>query len=87
MADALTARLAELGGKVRTDVMVRSLADLPPYKVALFDTNPAQLASIAGDALPSRYRHRLQRFRHGPGAFKIDYALDGTVPWTNEVCR
>ena len=87
VADALTARLGELGGKVRPTSWCARCADLPPYKVALFDTNPAQLASIAGNALPSRYRHRLQRFRHGPGAFKIDYALDGAVPWTNEVCR
>ncbi|MDP9465116.1 MAG: NAD(P)/FAD-dependent oxidoreductase [Actinomycetota bacterium] len=87
VADALAARLGELEGEVRTGVMVRSLADLPPHRVALFDTNPAQLASIAGDALPARYRERLRRFRHGPGAFKIDYALDGPVPWEHEACR
>ena len=87
VADALVARLLELGGEVRTGVTVRSLADLPPHRVAMFDTNPAQLATIAGDALPSRYRARLNRFRHGPGAYKIDYALDGPVPWTNESCR
>jgi phytoene dehydrogenase-like protein len=67
--------------------MVRSLADLPPHDVALFDTDPAQLATIAGDALPARYAKRLRRFRHGPGAFKIDYALDGPVPWQNAECR
>ncbi len=87
VADTLAARLSELGGVIRTDVTVRSLADLPPHRAALFDTNPAQLASIAGDALPARYRERLRRFRHGPGAFKIDYALDAPVPWQNEACR
>jgi phytoene dehydrogenase-like protein len=87
VADALVARLRELGGEVRTATTVRSLADLPPHRVALFDTNPAQLASIAGDALPSSYRKHLRRFRHGPAAFKIDYALDGPVPWTNEAVR
>lgn len=87
VADALAARLGELGGEVRTSVTVRSLADLPPHRAALFDTNPAQLASIAGDALPARYRSRLRRFRHGPGAYKIDYALDAPVPWQNEACR
>ncbi len=87
VADALAARLAVLGGEIRTDITVRSLADLPPHRVALFDTNPAQLASIAGDALPARYRDRLRRFRHGPGAFKIDYALDAPVPWQNAACR
>jgi phytoene dehydrogenase-like protein len=87
VANALSARLVELGGEVRTGVMVRSLDELPRHRVALFDTNPAQLASIAGDALPARYRNRLRRFRHGPGAFKIDYALDEPVPWANEECR
>lgn len=87
VGDAMSARLAELGGEVRTATMVRSLADLPPHRVVLFDTNPGQLASIAGDALPTRYRQRLRRFRHGAGAFKIDYALDAPVPWQNEACR
>ena len=87
VAEALGARLRELGVEIRTASMVRSLADLPPHRVVLFDTNPAQLASIAGDALPPSYRKRLLRFRHGPGAFKIDYALDAPVPWQNEQCR
>ncbi len=87
VADALAARLNELGGELRTGVLVRSLADLPDHGVALFDTNPAQLASIAGEALPARYRKRLERFHHGPAAFKIDYALDRPVPWDNEDCR
>lgn len=83
VADALVARLRQLGGEVRTGTTVRSLANLPEHRVVLFDTNPAQLASIAGDALPSRYRKRLYRFRHGSAAFKIDYALDAPVPWQN----
>ena len=87
VADALATRLIELGGEIRTGVTVRSMADLPPHRVVLFDTNPAQLATIASAELPARYRDRLRRFRHGPGAFKIDYALDGPVPWTNESCR
>ena len=87
VADAMVARLVELGGTVETGHLVRSMDDLPPHRVALFDTNPAQLAAIAGDALPARYRRRLQRFRHGPAAFKIDYALDAAVPWANEACR
>jgi phytoene dehydrogenase-like protein len=86
VADALAARLRELGGEIRTDTMVKTMADLPSHRVALFDTNPAQLASIAGDALPPRYARRLRRFHHGPGAFKIDYALDAPVPWTNAAC-
>ncbi len=87
VADALAARLAELGGEIRTNTLVRDLQELPPHQAALFDTNPTQLASIAGDALPARYRNRLRKFHHGPAAFKIDYALDAAVPWTNESCR
>jgi phytoene dehydrogenase-like protein len=87
VADALCARLHELGGEVRTGTMVHELGDLPPHRVVLFDTNPGQLASIAGDALPARYRQRLRGFRHGAGAFKIDYALDAPVPWEHEACR
>jgi phytoene dehydrogenase-like protein len=87
VADAMRARLAELGGQIETGRWVRSLADLPPHRVALFDTNPAQLAAIAGDQLPPRFARRLTRFRHGPAAFKVDYALDGPVPWSNDACR
>ena len=87
VADALSSRMRELGAEIRTGVLVRSMADLPPHRAVLFDTNPAQLASIAGDKLPSRYLDRLRRFRHGPGSFKIDYALDGAVPWESEACR
>jgi phytoene dehydrogenase-like protein len=86
VADALVARLRSLGGEVQTGLRVRRLADLPPHRVAMFDTNPAQLASIVGDALPAGYRKRIARFRHGPAAFKIDYALDEPVPWTNPAC-
>lgn len=87
IADAMAARLIELGGEIRLDTMVRDLKELPPHDVVLFDTNPIQLASIATDALPSRYRKRLAKFHHGPAAFKIDYALDAPVPWTNDACR
>ena len=87
VADALAAHLLALGGEVRTGVMVRSMSDVPPHRVVLFDTNPAQMAAIAGHALPARYRQRLTRFHHGPAAFKVDYALDGPVPWTNAACR
>jgi phytoene dehydrogenase-like protein len=85
--DALAAHLRELGGTIETGRRVRRLSELPPHRVVLFDTNPAQVATIAGDRLPARFRRRLERFRHGPGAFKVDYALDAPVPWANEACR
>ena len=81
IARALASYLASLGGRIETGRRVRSLADLPPARVYLFDTSPAQLADIAGPVLPARYVRRLRRYRYGPGVFKIDWALDGPIPW------
>ena len=86
IADALASYLASLGGEVATDHRVTSLADLPPARAVLFDLTPRQLLAVAADRLPPGYRLRLARFRYGPGAFKIDYALDGPVPWKAEEC-
>jgi phytoene dehydrogenase-like protein len=87
VVDALAAHLRSLGGTIETGRHVRRLADLPPHRAVLFDTNPRQMGAIAGDQLPVSYRRRLARFKHGPAAFKVDYALDGPVPWTNDQCR
>jgi phytoene dehydrogenase-like protein len=83
---ALGNLLRQLGGEIRTGVHVKSPADLPDARVYLFDTSPDQLASIAEDALPSGYRRRLGRYRYGPGAFKLDWALDGPIPWRDANC-
>ena len=80
---ALGGLLASLGGRVETGRWIKSMADLPPSRVVLFDTSPAQLASIAGAELPSGYVRRLGRYRYGPGVFKIDWALGGPIPWTD----
>ena len=66
---------------------MQSLAELPPARVYLFDTAPKGLLSIAGDHLPSGYRQQLERYRYNPGVFKVDWALDGPIPWTAEGCR
>ena len=81
LPEALVAELVARGGRVETGRRVTSLADLPEHRIAVFDTSPAGLASIAGDRLPAGYRRRLERFRHGPGVFKLDLALDGPIPW------
>jgi len=65
---------------------VTSPADLPAARVYLFDTSPDQLASIAKAALPRGYLRRLGHYRYGPGAFKLDWALDGPVPWSDPNC-
>jgi phytoene dehydrogenase-like protein len=86
IAGALAGLLRSLGGRIETDVSVRSAADLPAARAFLFDTSPAQLASICEDILPPCYVRRLRRFRYGPGAFKLDWALAGSVPWRDPRC-
>lgn len=83
---AMARYLEKLGGEIRTNHFVRSLRDVPESKVVLFDTSPPQLADIAGDALPAQYVKKLRRFRFGPGVFKVDWALDGPIPWKAAEC-
>jgi phytoene dehydrogenase-like protein len=87
IVDALASYLRELGGELHTGVRVTSLRDLPPARVALLDVTPGALVEIAGEALPRRRRRRNARWRHGPGSFKVDYAVRGGVPWTAEPAR
>jgi phytoene dehydrogenase-like protein len=87
IASALVSKLKSLGGEVRCGWNVKSLAELPESRVVLFDTSPGVMTRVAGDALPSRYVNRLNRFQHGPGVFKVDYALNAPVPWMNAACR
>ena len=87
LSKSMVTILDELGVEIECDHPVRSLNDLPPSTVVLFDINPAQLARIAEDELPSLFLSRLRRFRPGPGVFKLDYALSEPIPWTNEHCR
>ncbi|QSR25096.1 FAD-dependent oxidoreductase [Nocardioides aromaticivorans] len=89
---ALLAELAELGGKVVTGVRVESLAQVSELAggrpdVVLLDTAPAGALDILGDRLPPRVRRALTRYSYGPAAFKVDLAIEGDVPWTNEACR
>ena len=86
IARALAAYLETLGGRIETGVRVASTGDLPPARVYLFDTSPSQLADVAGPVLPAGYVKRLRRYRYGPGAFKMDWALDGPIPWTDPNC-
>ncbi|MFE7766664.1 phytoene desaturase family protein [Streptomyces sp. NPDC057438] len=87
IGDALAARLTEFGGRIETGVRVRTPADLPPADVVLFDLAPRAVADILGDRLPRRVARAYRRFRHGPGAFKADFAVEGGVPWTSEAAR
>jgi len=78
---ALLGVLESLGGRVQTGHRVRRLADLPPCRVVVFDTDPGQLATIAEPELPARYVRRLRRYHYGPGSFKMDWALSEPIPW------
>jgi phytoene dehydrogenase-like protein len=86
IAHALAAHLRELGGEIETNAPVTTLDSLPPARAVLFDVTPQQLLAIAGDRLHPGYRQRLERFRYGPGAFKVDWSLSGPVPWRGERC-
>ncbi len=83
---ALASLLESLGGRIETNVDVQSAANLPAAKMWLFDTSPDQLATIAGPSLPASFVRRLQRYRYGPGVFKMDWALDRSIPWRDPRC-
>src|SRR5205823_152922 len=81
ITDAMVSYLHSLGGELQTGSRITALAQLPPARAYLFDVSPGALSRICGDHLPERFRRKLERFRHGPGAFKLDWALDGPIPW------
>jgi len=87
ITDALTSLLGSLGGELETGSWVRSLGDVPECRAIVFDTSPDALAKIAGDALPRTYRKRIGNYRYGPGVFKLDWALDGPIPWEAPECH
>jgi phytoene dehydrogenase-like protein len=83
LADALSARIRELGGTMATDSLVD---ELPQDRLVLADVVPREFVRLARGRLPERYERRLRSFRHGPGAFKVDWALDGPIPWSAPEC-
>lgn len=85
--DALMGVLARHGGRVHVSHRIRSLGELPESDVTLCDVGPRQLLEIAGERLSPAYQRTLKRFRYGPGAFKIDYALSEPIPWRAAECR
>ncbi|HEY4184553.1 MAG TPA: NAD(P)/FAD-dependent oxidoreductase [Polyangia bacterium] len=87
LTDALAAILRGHGGVIETGRRVGTLAELPPSRVVLLDVSPAALRRLAADRLSPGYRRWLARFRRGPAAFKLDYALSAPIPWTASACR
>ncbi len=87
IANSLASYLRSLGGDVITATRVDSLDDLPRARAFLLDVTPRQALRMASPRLPPEYRRSLKRFRYGAGVFKVDFALDGPVPWKAEACR
>lgn len=87
IANALGDYFKSLGGEIVTGVYVRSLKELQPARAVLLDVTPQQLLTIAGERFSSLYKWQLQHYRYGMGVFKIDWALGGPVPFTDEACR
>lgn len=86
IANAMAAYFVSLGGEVKTGFMVNNLAQLPDSHAVLFDVGPQQLLQIAGHQLSALYQWQLKQYRYGMGVYKIDWALDGAVPFTAAAC-
>ncbi len=87
ISDALAGVLRELGGEIETGHRIHDLRELPAARATLLDLSVWRAAEVAASRLPAAYQRKLARFPHGPGTFKVDYALDGPIPWTAEPCR
>jgi phytoene dehydrogenase-like protein len=87
ISEALASVLRAHGGAIETGRRVTEMAELAGADVVVFDLAPEAVADIAGRRLPERVARAYRRYRHGPGAFKLDLAVEGGVPWTNEACR
>ena len=87
ISNALANYLRELGGNIEVSRTIDNFEQLPKSRAILFDTSAWNFARIAGDLLPARNRRQLEKFKHAPGIFKIDYALSAPIPWKSEACR
>lgn len=86
ITNALIKYLESLGGSVVTSSRIASANELPQCDLTMWDVSPRQLCALAGDRLSPSFRDDLARYRYGPGAFKVDYALSQPIPWTAKDC-
>lgn len=86
ITDALAAHLTKLGGRITTSTRIENLQQLPKCDLTLCDITPRQLLHLSGDRLSQSYRRRLEKYRCGPGVFKVDYALGSPIPWKAAEC-
>ncbi|KAB2586089.1 FAD-dependent oxidoreductase [Rhodococcus erythropolis] len=87
ITDALASIVTSHGGIIETGVRVTDLRDLPPADIVMLDLSPTAVAEIAGSALPARVGRAYRRWRYGPGAYKIDLAIEGDLPWIDDACK
>ncbi|MGN6202494.1 MAG: phytoene desaturase family protein [Solirubrobacterales bacterium] len=87
IAKAYARVIEERGGRIETGRRVRSLEELPAADAVVLDLSPRGVLELAGDRLPPRAARAYRRYKHGPGAFKLDLAVEGGVPWTYEPAR
>jgi len=83
LSKALSNRFTAMGGTFQTGQRITQIDEVPTTGPILFEVAPARLADISGDTLPLAFRKKLQRFHHGPGVFKIDFALSEPIPWSD----
>ncbi len=87
ITEALISILRSYGGQIHTNSPINQLRDLPPADCTLLDTSPRELLRLAGDAIPPDRRRPYLQFQHGPGIYKLDWALSDPIPWANPLCR
>jgi phytoene dehydrogenase-like protein len=86
VAEAMGRYLNALGGEIVMGRMIHSVAELPPVHSVLLDVTPKQMLAMAGKRLDALYRRQLAHYRYGAGVFKVDWALDGPIPWRAPAC-
>lgn len=86
IANALASYFESLGGRIVVNSPIRSLDELGDASLILCDVTPRQFVSIAGNRLPDRFSRKLEKYRYGPGVFKIDWALSAPIPWKAVDC-
>ncbi|HKJ35169.1 MAG TPA: NAD(P)/FAD-dependent oxidoreductase [Solirubrobacterales bacterium] len=87
ITDAMAASLREAGGRIETGRRIESLGEVAAADAVVFDLAPRHIVEIAGDRLPARTLRAYERYRHGPGAFKVDLAVEAGIPWADDDCR
>ncbi|QUR67255.1 phytoene desaturase family protein [Mycobacterium spongiae] len=86
ITQALAAALRAHGGRITTGVTVTRREDIPDADIVMLDLSPAGVLGIYGDVIPGRIKRSYRRYRQGSSAFKVDFAIEGDIPWTNPDC-